>query len=320
MKDICWSILRFIHSYADLTLVTSPQIQKELVANGISRVDVWRKGIDVERFHPKYKSYSMRERMSNGHPEDIIILNVGRIGVEKRLNDIKPMIESLQSKGINIRMCFIGHGPHRNKLMQHFVDTNTTVFLGHIPDDELSSAYASADVFIMPSDSETLGFVVLESMASGVPVVGAAAGGILNLIHEGVDGFLVTPGDTDTYVSKLYLLAQDRTLRTVMGQQARLEAEKWGWEAATSYLRNIQYEKALSNFNSRSSAAVGLWKSLQIFFHKQRTIQRDIYTAVTGRIKRVARKVSNLIRQWWDSSALTTCNDDTTTAIEIKND
>ena len=108
----------------------------------------------------------------------------------------------------------------------------------------------------MPSDSETLGFVVLESMASGVPVVGCAAGGILNLIHDGVDGFLVQPGDTDGYVEKLKFL-QDTKARETMGQNARTEAEKWSWEAATSVLRNIQYERAIINFQSRAFNGFG---------------------------------------------------------------
>merc|ERR1740139_1893999 len=130
--------------------------------------------------------------MSDGHTDDFLMVYVGRLGNEKRLMDIKPMLEKL---GDGVRLCIVGDGPQAEELEEYFKGTNT-VFTGQMGGDELSAAFASADVFVMPSDSETLGFVVLESMASGVPVVGAKAGGIPNLIKDGVDGFLVPPGDT----------------------------------------------------------------------------------------------------------------------------
>jgi sulfoquinovosyltransferase len=117
----------------------------------------------------------------------------------------------------------------------------------------------------MPSDSETLGFVVLESMASGVPVVAANAGGIPDIIEPGKTGFLVTPGDTEGYVKKLMSLKNDPKLRARMGKLSRQEAERWGWEAATSYLRNVQYERALINFHSRAFGGFGKPRTAGMF-------------------------------------------------------
>lgn len=251
IEHVCWELLRWAHARADLTLVTSPQMQAELMENGIARVDVWRKGIDTERFDPKFKSEEMRHKMSDGNPDDFLMVYVGRLGAEKRLKDIKAMMERIP----NARLCIVGKGPQENELKEWFKGTKT-VFTGQLSGDELSAAFASADVFCMPSDSETLGFVVLESMASGVPVVGAAAGGIPDLIIDGETGFLVPPGDTDAFVEKLTALSEPK-LRKNMGNSARKEAERWGWEAATSYLRNVQYEKALVNFHSRAFGGLG---------------------------------------------------------------
>lgn len=137
--------------------------------------------------------------------------------------------------------------------------------------DTLSEAFASADVFIMPSDSETLGFVVLESMASGVPVIGAAAGGIPDLIDDGQTSFLVPVADTNAFVDRLTKLQNDTKFRNEMGKKAREEAERWGWEAATSVLRNIQYERAIVNFyilrgfggyGSPQTHSKGIWRLL----------------------------------------------------------
>mmetsp|Transcript_6947 Transcript_6947/g.9375 ORF Transcript_6947/g.9375 Transcript_6947/m.9375 type:complete len:481 (-) Transcript_6947:79-1521(-) len=264
IEEFAWWLLRYAHSRADLTLVTSPQMRDELVANGIPRVDVWRKGIDTVRFDPKFKDEEMRNKMSDGNPDDFLMVYVGRLGAEKRLKDIRAVLERMP----NARLCLVGKGPQMDELKEYFKGTNT-VFTGQLGGDDLSKAFASADAFVMPSDSETLGFVVLEAMASGVPVVGANAGGIPDIIDDGETSFLVPTGDTDAYVDRLTKL-QDSKFRKKMGKAARAEAERWGWEAATSYLRNVQYERAMINFHSRAFGGFGrpgtksLWRLLRL--------------------------------------------------------
>mmetsp|Transcript_24544 Transcript_24544/g.44057 ORF Transcript_24544/g.44057 Transcript_24544/m.44057 type:complete len:502 (-) Transcript_24544:239-1744(-) len=258
-EEMAWALLRFAHSRADLTLVTSPQMKEEMESNGIPRVDVWRKGIDTVRFDPKFKSDEMRSKMSDGNPDEFLMVYVGRLGAEKRLKDIRPVLEKLP----NARLCFVGTGPIEDELKEYFKGTKT-VFTGQLSGDELSSSFASADVFMMPSDSETLGFVVLESMASGVPVVGCAAGGIPDLIRDDDTGFLVQTGDIEGYVNCAKKL-MDNKFRKQMGVRARKEAQKWGWEAATSVLRNVQYEKALINFHSRAFGGFGRPKTSSVW-------------------------------------------------------
>lgn len=122
------------------------------------------------------------------------------------------------------------------------------VFTGMLHGEELSQAYASGDVFVMPSESETLGLVVLEAMSSGLPVVAASAGGIPDIIpedQEGVTGFLFTPGDLDDCVGKMERLLADGEFREAMGKAARKEMEKHDWRAATLKIRNEQYNAAI---------------------------------------------------------------------------
>mmetsp|Transcript_17190 Transcript_17190/g.26823 ORF Transcript_17190/g.26823 Transcript_17190/m.26823 type:complete len:498 (+) Transcript_17190:107-1600(+) len=248
VEALAWYIVRFWHSWADLTLVTSSQMQNELQTNGINKVEVWRKGIDTEKFNPKFKNDAMRYRMSDGNPDDYLLVYIGRLGKEKRLKDLKPILERIP----NARLCIVGDGPQKAELERHFSSTGRTHFTGKLLGEDLSKAFASGDVFVMPSDSETLGFVVLESMASGVPVVGARAGGVPDLINDGINSFLVTPGDTDAFVDRLIKL-KDVYFRNKVAFEARRETERWSWEAATSVLRNIQYEKAIENFKVRGS-------------------------------------------------------------------
>jgi sulfoquinovosyltransferase len=120
-------------------------------------------------------------------------------------------------------LAFIGDGPYRADLEQMFQGMNVT-FTGMLQGEELSQAYASADVFITPSESETLGFVVLEAMACGVSVVAARAGGIPDIVNQdGETGFLYTPGDLDDCVKKLRALLESSELREKVGSAGKVD-------------------------------------------------------------------------------------------------
>ncbi|KAG8647735.1 hypothetical protein MANES_09G103000v8 [Manihot esculenta] len=222
-----WSIIKFLHQSADLTLVPSAAIGRDLQAARVTeanKIRLWNKGVDSESFHPHFRSDEMRCRLSNGAPEKPLIVHVGRLGVEKSLDFLK-----------------------REELEKMFTGM-PAVFTGMLGGEELSQAYASGDVFIMPSESETLGLVVLEAMASGIPVVGARAGGIPDIIppeQEGKTGFLFNPGDVDDCLRKLEPLLNNGELRETIGKAAREEMEKYDWRAATRIIRNEQYNAAI---------------------------------------------------------------------------
>eukprot|EP00471_Norrisiella_sphaerica_P004762 CAMPEP_0184477994 /NCGR_PEP_ID=MMETSP0113_2-20130426/115_1 /TAXON_ID=91329 /ORGANISM="Norrisiella sphaerica, Strain BC52" /LENGTH=419 /DNA_ID=CAMNT_0026855617 /DNA_START=410 /DNA_END=1669 /DNA_ORIENTATION=- len=254
--EASWIVMNMVLNQADLVLTTSPQIKKELEDHGVQNVDVWRKGVDIDVFNPKFRSTEMRSVLTDGNPEDPLMIYVGRLGAEKKLKALKDVLERIP----NLRLAIVGKGPQEAELKEHFKGTNT-VFTGLLQGEPLSQAFASADVFAMPSDSETLGFVVLESMASGVPVVGAKAGGIPNLINEGENGYLVEVEDgwvnINTFTERIKAVLEDQKLRDRLSINARGWAEKWGWEAATSQLRNVQYKRAIKNFNKK------FWKPVE---------------------------------------------------------
>ena len=108
----------------------------------------------------------------------------------------------------------------------------------------------------MPSDSETLGFVVIESMASGVPVVGANAGGIPSIIKDGKTGLLVNPRDPAEFTAKVKSLLDDRKKLAEFAKAALEDTQTWSWESATSYLRNVQYPRAIKNFNIKKEERI----------------------------------------------------------------
>ena len=248
IEQTTWALLRAVHNRADLTVATSPQIRDELAANGILRVGVWNKGIDTETFHPRYRSPEARHRLTDGHPEAPLAVYVGRLGVEKRIDELRDVLDAIP----DLRLALVGKGPAEAALRDAFADVaDRVVFTGLLRGDDLSAAFASADVFLMPSDSETLGFVVLESMASGVPVVGCRAGGIPNLIDDGKTGFLHAVSDTAAIAKLAKALIDDPDTRAAVGRAAREEAEKWDWASSGETLRADSYAEAIRNFHAR---------------------------------------------------------------------
>lgn len=128
----------------------------------------------------------------------------------------------------------------------------------------LSAAYSSVDMFVMPSESETLGFVVLEAMASGIPVVSVAAGGLKDLIVHGVDGLLSPPDPLmGEFSANVKHLIDNTELRLKMGQRARMSTEKWSWDMATRVLRNHQYPAAIALHKLRLTSGGGLLRFLR---------------------------------------------------------
>ncbi|XP_010256624.1 PREDICTED: sulfoquinovosyl transferase SQD2 [Nelumbo nucifera] len=241
-----WMIIKFLHRAADLTLVPSVAIGRDLQAYRVTaanKIRLWNKGVDSESFHPRFCNHEMRLRLSNGEPDKPLIVHVGRLGVEKSLDFLKRIMDRLP----DVRIAFIGDGPYREELEKMFSGM-PAVFTGTLQGEELSQAYASGDVFVMPSESETLGLVVLEAMASGIPVVAARAGGIPDIIptdKEGKTGFLYNPRDIEDCLSKLEPLLSNQELRKTIGRAAREETEKYGWRAATRKIRNEQYNAAI---------------------------------------------------------------------------
>ncbi len=240
LEGLLWELLKGAHNQAALNLCTSTAMMEELSAHGIERVDLWQRGVDTELFHPDLASVEMRSRLSQNHPESPLLLYVGRLSAEKEIERIKPILEAIPEA----RLALVGDGPHRQALEKHFADTNTH-FVGYLMGQELGSAFASADAFIFPSRTETLGLVLLEAMAAGCPVVAARSGGIPDIVTDGVNGYLFEPTvDVQGAIAASVRLLEQKQQRDIIRQNARREAEIWGWAAATSQLQDY-YQKVV---------------------------------------------------------------------------
>ena len=248
LEEVLWSMLRAAHNQAQLNLCTSTVMVKELQAHGIERLDLWQRGVDTEMFQPSLASVEMRDRLSLGNPDCNLLLYVGRLGAEKEIERIKPVLEKIP----NSRLALVGDGPNRQVLEAHFRGTPTH-FVGYLRGKDLAAAYASADAFIFPSRTETLGLVLLEAMAAGTPVVAARSGGIPDIVTDGVNGYLFDPLQEDGAITATQRLFANPQEREILRQNARLEAERWGWAAATQQLRSY-YQGILSRYSLPSVA------------------------------------------------------------------
>jgi glycosyltransferase involved in cell wall biosynthesis len=231
LEWLMWWLIRNTYNRADLLLATSRAMQRELEQKGIRCVRLWRRGVDTALFHPSRASADTRVRLTEGHPDDKLLLYVGRLSAEKEVERCREVLAAVPG----LRLALVGDGPHRQKLQQHFSGTPTH-FAGFLQGEELASAFASADAFLLPSQTETLGLVLLEAMAAGCPVVAPRAGGIADIVQDGVTGHLYDPSYRDGATHAVRRLLSDADHHAQIAHRARADAELWGWDAATREL------------------------------------------------------------------------------------
>lgn len=249
LEGLLWELLKAAHNKAHLNLCTSSAMVGELLDHGIERVDLWQRGVDTEMFQPHLASTQMRSRLSQGNPEDPLLLYVGRVSAEKQIDGIKPVLEAIPQA----RLAIVGDGPSREALEAHFAGTKTH-FVGYLQGLELASAFASADAFVFPSRTETLGLVLLEAMAAGCPVVAARSGGIPDIVTDGVNGYLFEPDDPDGAITATKSLLEATQAKEELRRNARAEAEQWGWAAATHQLQNYYRHVLNAEYDTVSAA------------------------------------------------------------------
>ena len=241
VKPVIWPLIRGAHNMADINLTPSRMTRDELREHGVESVGLWRGGVDAERFHPSRRSLEMRMRLTDGRPERPIVLYAGRLSPEKNLDVLRLVNEAAP----NAQIAFVGDGPARAELEEGFASLPAT-FTGFLRGDELAAAYASADLFFMPSRTETLGFVVLEAMSSGVPVVAAEAGGIPDLVAHWENGILYDPETPYDGAKAAAELLMDDPRRAELARQGRKFAEQCSWDAETRGLIR-SYQRAICN-------------------------------------------------------------------------
>jgi glycosyltransferase involved in cell wall biosynthesis len=242
LEEWIWKLMRLRHKRANLTLCTSSVTIDDLRSRGIEDPKLWERAVDSELFRPSARSPEMRDRLSGGEPDKPLLLYVGRLSAEKEVSKLRDVIRAHPEA----RLAIVGDGPVRHELQQYFAGT-ATVFTGYLRGQELASAYASADLFVFPSRTETLGLVLLEAMAAGCPVVACRAGGVPDAVEDGATGFLFDPDDAEGLVNTVARALSSKTDLDRVRVNARREVERYSWEAATDRLREM-YMETIENY------------------------------------------------------------------------
>ena len=225
-EAFAWRWLRDIHNAAGRTLAPSSMTAADLHAHGMERVQLWGRGVDTERFHPSRRDDRLRAEIAPGG--EVIAGYVGRLAIEKRV-DLLASVAALPG----VRLAVTGGGPMEEELRQAIP---AAVFLGERHGEDLARIYASLDFFVHTGPFETFGQTIQEAAASGLPVIAPAAGGPVDLVDEGVTGFLVPPGDSDALAAAAGRLAAEPALRAAMSEAARRRVLGRSWSALVDEL------------------------------------------------------------------------------------
>ena len=232
LEPLGWRILRWFHRRCEVTFAPTPTIVHELTAHGIPNVQLWSRGVDAHLFSPAARDPALRTRLGVDDNRPLLLL-VSRLVKEKDLEDLVHVDRVLRARRASYRLAFVGDGPLRARLERALPDA---YFAGHQCGSALARWYASADVFVFPSTTETFANVVQEAMASGLPSVVVDRGGPQAVIEPGRSGLVARANDAQDIADKLCTLLDDRELCTAMGRAARARAQERTWDRVNDVL------------------------------------------------------------------------------------
>jgi phosphatidylinositol alpha 1,6-mannosyltransferase len=215
-----WRWLRHVHRQVDRTLVPSSATLDQLRDRGIERLAMWRRGVDTTRFDPRHRSAELRASLApNG---ETVVGYVGRLAGDKRVHLLSHVADLP-----GVRLVVVGDGPAAARLREKLP---TAVFPGFLSGAELSTMYASLDVFVHTGADETFCQAIQEAMASGLPVVAPAAGGPLDLVVPGRTGMFYEPDSVYGLRAAVGYLTSQPELRTAYGRRARATVLDRTWQ------------------------------------------------------------------------------------------
>ncbi len=231
MEEIAWKFIVWYYDQMDLIYAPSQSTRNELISKGIDgdKIHIYPRGIDIERFHPRkrngfFKKWRTSEKATR-------FLYVGRVSKEKNLHLLLRAFRKLLETNSAIELVVIGEGPYLEEMKRISMDL-PCIFTGPMGGDDLAAAYASSDIFVFPSTTDTFGNVVLEAQASGLPVIVTDQGGPCENIIPEITGTVVEADDSDSLLAAMEFMADHPVKRTAMGKAARGAMESRSFESA----------------------------------------------------------------------------------------
>jgi glycosyltransferase involved in cell wall biosynthesis len=227
--------LRKFHNRTLFTMVPTQALKNQLQGAGFDNLQVVARGVDTQLFHPSKRSGTLREQWQ-ADETTTVLLSVGRLASEKNLDLVVNTYQALRQSGKRVKLVFAGDGPYRGKLLAQCPDA---IFTGMCTQSDLAVVYASADLLLFPSLTETFGNVTLESLASGTPVLAFDCAAASELVQDTQNGWLVAGEDGQRYVLKALSITQNKSLLSEIRSNTHASIAHWDWLAIAAQFEVI---------------------------------------------------------------------------------
>ena len=229
--------LRNLHNRTDATLVPTLELRDTLAKDGYQNLHVVARGVDTTLFHPGKRSSALRQQWGVADDEQVVI-HVGRIAAEKNLPLVLRSFAAMQSANPKLKLVLVGDGPLREQLQRQYPQH---VFAGMRTGEDLAAHYASGDIFLFPSMTETYGNVTVEAMASGLAVLAYRYAAAAEHIRHGQNGLHAEYGNADEFIQQACALANDAEGIAKMREHAHQTMLKLDWKNIVD-----EFEQALT--------------------------------------------------------------------------
>ncbi|HJT45135.1 MAG TPA: glycosyltransferase [Chthoniobacterales bacterium] len=230
LESVTWRYMHWFYGQLDTVFVNSEEYRQSWIKRGFDpeKLKILPRGLDTELFHPTRRDPAFFERFgaTNGQ---VRLLYVGRVSREKDLDLLVEVYHRLRAEGLSIQLFIVGHGPYSEALHESLPEA---FFTGYLTGKELAAAYASSDIFVFPSTTDTFGNVIIEAQASGVPVVVSDSGGPKELVENNENGLITKSHDADDLTRAIRELVMDSDRRKRMGDHARESVINRTWPTA----------------------------------------------------------------------------------------
>ena len=231
LEELTWKVSRYLYNRMDRTFVPSRPILHELTEHDIGRLEYLPNGVDLSLFNANRRSQSWRDKITKDNKP--VVLFVSRLVWEKDLAVLAQAYQILRQKGFGFEMVIVGDGHARKEFQQMMPGAH---FLGYQSGQTLAESYASSDIFVFPSTTETFGLVTIEAMASGLAPVAAMVGGAVGIIEEGKSGLFAQPLSGDDLARGVERLLVHEGLRRELADGAIQRSSEFSWDSILAQL------------------------------------------------------------------------------------
>jgi len=230
LESMAWRYMHWFYGQLDTVFVNSEEYRQSWIKHGFdpAKLKILPRGLDTELFHPARREPEFFEKFGE-HNGEIRLLYVGRISREKDLDLLAAAYRRLRDEGLPMQLFVVGHGPYSEAFAKSLPEA---IFTGYLTGNELAAAYASADIFVFPSTTDTFGNVILEAQACGLPVVVSDSGGPKELVQDTANGLITKSHDEEDFARAIRALVTNPALRERMGKSARNSVIDRSWPSA----------------------------------------------------------------------------------------